>query len=94
MSAGREDRWVVGPNVTARQFDDELVILDLAGGNYFALNEVGARMWHALARGSTPEEIVESLATEYEVERDSLLSDCLRLVEELVRRQLISKVTR
>jgi|HubBroStandDraft_6_1064221.scaffolds.fasta_scaffold128427_4 hypothetical protein len=90
--AQRDDRVMVPPHVRCRQFDDEIVILDLAGGNYFALRDAGAKMWHALAAGKTPAQIAASLVGEYEVEPDALLADCLVLVDELLERRLVSKV--
>ena len=51
------DRVVVGPNVHARHFDGEMVVLDLDWGDYFGLNEVGMRMWSELAVGRTPAEV-------------------------------------
>jgi|HubBroStandDraft_6_1064221.scaffolds.fasta_scaffold1398183_2 Coenzyme PQQ synthesis protein D (PqqD) len=86
------DRVTVPEHVRSRQFDDEIVILDLAEGEYFALNGVGARMWQALAAGSTPDQVAEALISQYEVQREALVADCLRLVDELVERGLIRLV--
>jgi Coenzyme PQQ synthesis protein D (PqqD) len=83
------DRVVVPEHVRSRQFDDELVILDLAEGEYFSLNDVGARMWHALVAGSTPDQVAEVLVVRYEVQREALVADCLRLVDELLERGLV-----
>jgi len=79
--------------VHARRFDDEVVLLDLAGGEYYALNVVGARVWEELARGKTPAEIGAVVATEFEVEPERALADCLALVDELVALGLLRRGT-
>lgn len=47
----RDERLVIGPSVTSRQLDGELILLDLRGGEYFSLNRSGAAVWHALEGG-------------------------------------------
>jgi hypothetical protein len=82
-------RVLVPEHVHVRQFDDELVILDLAGGEYFSLNKAGVCMWKGFAAGSTLEEIAASLVEEFDVSKEVALEDCLRLVEELLGRGLV-----
>ena len=60
-TAGLDERITVPDHVRFRHIDDELVIVDLAGGEYFALNAIGAKMWQALAAGSTPSQIAVSI---------------------------------
>lgn len=87
--AGPQDVIAVAEHVRFRLFDDEVVLLDLKGGDYFALNEVGARMWQALAAGHTPAEVAATVATEYGADQDAVLGDCLKLVDELLDRRLV-----
>jgi hypothetical protein len=88
--SGRADlRIEVPEQVHYRQFDDEMLLLDLNRGEYYALNVVGARMWGALAEGKTPDEIATALAGDYDVEPAVLLQDCLSLVDDLVSRGLL-----
>jgi len=79
--------------VHARRFDDEVVLLDLGGGDYYALNAVGARVWEELVGGKTPAEIAVVVATEFDVESARALDDCLALVDELVARGLLRRRT-
>jgi pyrroloquinoline quinone biosynthesis protein D len=87
----RDDRVAVPEHVRFRQFDDELVLVDLAGGEYFSLNAVGTRIWRAAATGKTPVQIAASLAHEYEVEEDTALLDCLHLLDQLLERGLVAR---
>jgi hypothetical protein len=86
---GACDRVTAAEGVRFRQFDDELVLVDLAGGEYFALNGSGTRMWHELVSGKTPAEVGELLASEYEASGAQIESDCLALADDLFRRGLL-----
>src|SRR5205809_72821 len=72
------------PNVHARRFDDELIILDLDKGFYFGLNGVGAAIWEGLARGMTLRDVVHSLVTEYDASESQLMEDARALVDQLI----------
>jgi len=80
---------VIPTQVMARQVGDETVILDLASGTYFGLDPVGARVWQLLSEGRTLAEICETMLEEYEVEREQLETDVLRLTGELLERGLV-----
>lgn len=75
--------------VHARLFDEELVILDLAKGEYLALDQVGARLWSGLEAGRTVEEIAREVVEEYDVSLDRALADLLALGDDLVLRGLM-----
>jgi hypothetical protein len=82
-------RVAASEHVRSRQFDDELVIVDLEGGEYFALDAIGASMWSALVAGKTPAQVAVELAAKYEAEEKQVLGDCVRLVGDLVGRGLL-----
>jgi hypothetical protein len=79
----------VPDHVQTRTFDGDLVILDLAGGEYFALDAVGAHMWQGLAAGHEARDVAADVAKRYEVEVDRALDDLLALVAELTARGLL-----
>ena len=79
----------IPPQVMARTVGDETVILDLASGTYFGLDPVGARIWQLIGEGRTLAEICATMPEEYEVEREQLEADVLRLTTELAERGLI-----
>jgi hypothetical protein len=90
----RVDESLVGvAEVHARRFDDEVVILDLAGGDYYALNAAGACIWEQLVAGRTPAEIARVLASEFQVEPERALTDCIALAGELIARGLLRRRT-
>lgn len=73
----------------ARVVGQETVILNLASGTYFGLDEVGSRIWQLVTDGATLAEICETLLTEYAVPRETLLNDLFELVGNLQERGLV-----
>ena len=84
------DKITIPAQVMARQVGEETVILDLASGTYFGLDPVGARIWQLLTEGKTLDEVCGAMLAEYEVSREDIERDVLRLAEELRTKQLIS----
>jgi hypothetical protein len=80
----------VPPEVMAREVGDETVILDLASGNYFGLDPVGARIWQLLTEGCVPAVIRDTLLAEYDVSSEDLERDLDRLLNELISQGLLS----
>ena len=89
MSEMNERRYRIAPHAHARRLDDELVILDLANGEYFGLNDVGADLWAGIESGAAFSEILDTLRSRYDVETEQVAADVGVLVEELLRRGLI-----
>ena len=86
------DKVTIPMEVMARQVGEETVILDLASGTYFGLDPVGARIWQLMTEGKTLAEVCATMLAEYEVTREDIERDVLRLTEELRAKQLISVV--
>jgi hypothetical protein len=82
-------RMVASEHVRYRRFDEDLVMVDLEGGEYFALDEVGARMWVLMVSGKTPAEVGMALAAEYAARESEILQDCVKLAAELLSRGLL-----
>jgi Coenzyme PQQ synthesis protein D (PqqD) len=89
LSIGSQARFRMAPDVHARRFGDELVLLDLGRGEYFSLNAVGSEIWETLLGGCTLEEAVEQLRSRYDVDVGVLRDDLAALADELVRRSLL-----
>ena len=90
MSIDKNTRVRVGKNVHVREFDGEMVLLDLDRGEYFGLDALGCRVWKSLAEGKSLAEIADDLAPEHEVEPERLLADLLALVNDLLARGLVT----
>ncbi len=67
------------------------VLLDLDRREYFALDDVAARMWEVLSDTGDELRVVESLALEFDVERSSLQADVKQFVQTLADRHLVHR---
>ena len=67
----------------------EAVILNLATGSYYGLDDVGARIWGLLQQPCSVDVIRDAIVGEYEVEPDRCERDLLALLEELEAAKLI-----
>jgi hypothetical protein len=86
------DRVEIPPQVMTRTVGEEEVVLDLASGTYFGLDPVGARIWALMADGKNLGEICDQMLEEYDVTREELERDILRLADELNGQGLIQVV--
>ena len=62
----------------------------MESGECFELNRVGSEIWDLLASGSTMKSICETLLPRYVVSEEMLRTDVQTVLEDLVRRGLIS----
>src|SRR5579859_1857631 len=69
--------------------DGGAVVLDLGHDEFLGLSKVAREMWELLVLGQTPLEIVEVLATSYEVGPERLLSDLLHFTRAMEERGLL-----
>lgn len=71
------------PGLEWRILEDETVVLDLAGSQYFAINHTGTLLWPLLAQGTTKAQLVETLTKTCAVEPHEAARDvdafCARL---------------
>ena len=79
----------VSPHVVSRVVDDETVLLNLEGGLYFGVDQVGHRIWELTGEGKTLQEIVDAIVAEYDVSREQAEGDVLAFAEPLVERGLL-----
>ena len=75
--------------VLVQGVDDETMLLDLDGGTYFALNEVGARGVGTLRRERSVADIATILIDEYDAPDEVIERDVLDLLTELEAEQLV-----
>jgi hypothetical protein len=87
------ERYRIATQVHARRFDDEVVVLHLGVGHYYALDVVGSTIWEHLTSGRTAAETVVTLLTEYDVDETTARADVQRLTEELVAAGLLARHT-
>ena len=82
-------RVSVPPDVLVSEIGGESVFLNLSGGSYFGLDEVGTRMWDALTHTDSLQAAYEILLGECDVDPEPLKNDLQDLVERLVKHGLL-----
>jgi hypothetical protein len=85
-----ETLLVVPEDVIFRELDGEAIILNLATGMYFGLDEIGTRVWALVASSGTLGDAVDVLTAEYDVDRPALERDVLELAGQLLDKGLVS----
>lgn len=73
-----------------QQAEDELVLLDVQAGSYFALNEVGARVWDLCDGTRSVGEIFGVVAAEFDAPLDVIERDVRGLLEDLATDRLVA----
>jgi hypothetical protein len=71
-------------DVIFQVIDDEAVILDMVSEEYFAINELGKRMWQLLSSNSNIDAAIQQLLLEYDVEEPALRQDMAAWIDQLV----------
>ena len=79
----------VSGDVVSRNLMGEAVLLDLATGTYFGLDEVGTRVWQLLERHGSIDAVVPALLEEYAVDEPRVRADVDRLIRELSDKGLV-----
>jgi len=59
-------RYKVSPRVINETIDGEAVMINLASGNYYILDPVGAEIWTYVERAASVAEIVDGLSARYD----------------------------
>jgi hypothetical protein len=83
-SASLDHSFVLSNDAVFRDLGGDAVVLDLASGRYFGLNEVGTRIWHLIEQhGGRLRLVQDDLVREYDAPPSQLESDLLDLVRRL-----------
>jgi hypothetical protein len=77
-------------SVLWQEVGDEIVLLDVEGGEYHGLNDVGSRIWRALEEQPDVGSAYEHLRGMYEVDPRVLRKDLGEFIERLVGMGLLS----
>ena len=75
-------RYQVSSQVINEVIDGEAVMIDLATGSYYSLNDMGSAIWSWIEAGAAHTEIIQFLAQRY----DAPLPEIERAVDELLDR--------
>jgi hypothetical protein len=80
--------WTRDAECVGTEVEDALVLLDLDGGSYFALNGPAADIWEALAEPVTQAQLVDRLVAKYKVTPEQCAVSVTRVLDELAGKGL------
>lgn len=75
--------------VLNQQSSESMVLLDLDGGEYFALEGIGGRVWELCDGTRSLADVAATLAEEYDAPLQVIQDDVLGLVADLVDEKLL-----
>lgn len=82
--------WIVNtPSVVSEIIDGELVVMNLATGNYFSSVGVGARIWSGVEKALTREALIAAVVSGFAVEERVAAVGVDRFVAELLTQSLV-----
>ncbi len=86
---GVEDRVSRSDDLLFSQLGDEVVIMSIEKGRYFALDDVAARIWAMMDQPVTVQQLCDRLLTAYDVRAEECVTDTLGLLQRLNHHGLI-----
>ena len=89
MEISFQDRVTIPKDVLLSGLEGESVLLNLESERYFGLDEVGTRMFSVLTESNSIQAAYEVLLDEYNVDAESLRSDLLSLIDNLIDQGLM-----
>jgi Coenzyme PQQ synthesis protein D (PqqD) len=75
--------------VLSQQADDTLVLLNLENGQYFALSEVGGKIWELCDGRRSVSDIVDAVCSEYDATAETVEADVVELLNGLASERLV-----
>ena len=89
MTLSGESIVVVSKDQMASDIAGETVILGLTAGRYYGLDAVGARVWQLIQTPMTVSDLVGTITSEYEVDRERCEADLLTLLRRMSEAGLV-----
>ena len=77
-------------DIDTTDIDGDKVMMDLEKGQYFALNSVGSRIWEEIQSPVKISEVVNTLLSEYDVDRETCEKSVMEFREGLDNAGLLS----
>lgn len=90
--------YVPSDDVVARKIEGELIIVPLVAGigdiedELYTLNDIGKTIWDKLDGKRSLKNVVEELSAEFDAPAKEIERDVIGLVEELLKRRMVTEV--
>lgn len=90
MSQSNSRQVIQAPDVLLQNLEGEAVLLNLANGQYYGLDENSFHMYQTLTSAESVDQAYERLLQEYQIEPEQLRADLERFLEGLLENGLLS----
>lgn len=85
----RDSVFQPAEGISWRDIKGELIVLQLASGEYFSFNEIGRLTWMALAEQQSIAQIVDAVIAEYDVPLAQAEADVVAFIQGLLGNKLL-----
>ena len=82
----------ISSNAVFESFDDEVIVINMVSGSYFALNAVALRVWEILQQSQTLESVVHSMQSCYQGDIAEIETAVRELIGELESEGLLMQI--
>lgn len=86
-----DDKVVISGNIILRSINDKFWALDTNTGSQYKLNRISYEMLELISEERAIKEVIDVLASSYNVEKDILVKDCLELLEYAISKDIVIK---
>jgi hypothetical protein len=71
------------PEIVAAEADNDLVMVSIANGSYYAVSDVAREIWEAIERPRKVSDLIDDLAKSYDIDRTICQAETLSFLEDL-----------
>ena len=89
---GLSQTYSISEEVLYQEVNDEVVLLSMATGKYYGLNDVASKLWRLLGENGKCEDAISVLLDEYDVPEEQLRSDVSEIVGKMVTDGLLIRL--
>ncbi len=77
------------PDQIAAEVDDDVVMVNVETGYYYAVSEVAREIWEAIERPVKVSDLIDDLAASHDVDRPTCEAQTLSFLESLLAERLL-----
>ncbi|URW75163.1 PqqD family protein [Sphingomonas donggukensis] len=84
--------WVQSADCVGTEVDDSLILIDITGGQYCALNGTAAAIWSVIEQPTGEDAIVEAMVAKYQVAPETCAPSVATALERLETLNMAKRV--
>jgi hypothetical protein len=77
------------PDVIGAEADQDLVMVSISTGSYYAVSEVAREIWEAIEQPKKVSDLIDELSATYNVDRSSCQEQTLSFLQDLLTENLL-----